>query len=403
MTTPRLWPRFLVISEWRLTYPDLDHESIESNQLYKAELQLFQNYQDEIKNQSKIRQGNLVKNISKLGQNVSNVLLINNYSTNNLLSYGKSSAKPAPKYPLSNYVFGLTTGNDGNVPPLNSPWGPSAYYNGKPYVKSTLAIFDPTTNSYVGEWGPTDTEIASNRDDIFINWNEGAIVNGVEGKDLILITGWGGNLATATVGRLGNGAVALRNCQVQNGTLVYDSMDVLYIGTWNYIDPPGTEVLTDFGMTHGFTVDSTHMYLTNRSPQSSRYPEGFAKIPLNFTSETNAEFIQGLGRLEDNSINGPMDSGLRFDNKLFNFRHRGEELFASGDHLYFLNEYRSGSLSGNGLCRIAKTEFSSTPKVLKDTSGSFELIATGSSRECDDFLIYGEYGYFCQPNAQSLR
>ena len=71
--TPQLWIRFLTFQDWRLTHPNLtDQEAI---LLYKAELQLFQNYQDEIRNQTIDRRDTLANDVSNLGNDISDVLI----------------------------------------------------------------------------------------------------------------------------------------------------------------------------------------------------------------------------------------------------------------------------------------------------------------------------------------
>ena len=71
--TPQLWIQFLTFQDWRLTHPNLtDQEAI---LLYKAELQLFQNYQDEIRNQTIDRRDTLANDVSNLGNDISDVLI----------------------------------------------------------------------------------------------------------------------------------------------------------------------------------------------------------------------------------------------------------------------------------------------------------------------------------------
>jgi hypothetical protein len=71
--TPQLWIQFLSFQDWRLTHPDLTDQ--EATLLYKAELQLFQNYQDEIRNQTIDRRNTLANDVSNLGNDISNVLI----------------------------------------------------------------------------------------------------------------------------------------------------------------------------------------------------------------------------------------------------------------------------------------------------------------------------------------
>ena len=73
--TPQLWIQFLTFQDWRLTHPDLTNQ--EATLLYKAELQLFQNYQDEIRNQTIDRRDTLANDVSNLGNDISDVLIGN--------------------------------------------------------------------------------------------------------------------------------------------------------------------------------------------------------------------------------------------------------------------------------------------------------------------------------------
>ena len=70
--TPQLWTRFLTFQEWQLTHPDLTNE--EAAFLYRAELQLFQNYQDEIRNQTINRQTQLTGDLLNLSADISAIL-----------------------------------------------------------------------------------------------------------------------------------------------------------------------------------------------------------------------------------------------------------------------------------------------------------------------------------------
>ena len=69
---PQLWPRFLTFPEWKLTHPNM--EEVEANQLYAAELRLFQNYQDEILNQTLNRQTQLSNNLLNLSADITTIL-----------------------------------------------------------------------------------------------------------------------------------------------------------------------------------------------------------------------------------------------------------------------------------------------------------------------------------------
>ena len=70
--TPQLWTRFLTFPEWELSHPNLEEE--EANKLYVAELQLFQNYQDEIRNQTRYRQTRLTGDLLNLSTDISSIL-----------------------------------------------------------------------------------------------------------------------------------------------------------------------------------------------------------------------------------------------------------------------------------------------------------------------------------------
>ena len=70
--TPRLWTRFLSFQEWKLTHPDLtDRDAI---LLYEAELKMFQNYQDELRNQTLNRQARLTGDLLNLSADISTIL-----------------------------------------------------------------------------------------------------------------------------------------------------------------------------------------------------------------------------------------------------------------------------------------------------------------------------------------
>jgi hypothetical protein len=70
--TPQLWTRFLTFPEWKLSHPNLEEE--EANRFYVAELQLFQNYQDEIRNQTRNRQTRLTGDLLNLSTDISSIL-----------------------------------------------------------------------------------------------------------------------------------------------------------------------------------------------------------------------------------------------------------------------------------------------------------------------------------------
>jgi len=71
--TPQLWIQFLTFQDWKLTHPDLTDQ--EATLFYKAELQMFQNYQDEIRNQTIDRRDTLANDVSNLGNDISDVLI----------------------------------------------------------------------------------------------------------------------------------------------------------------------------------------------------------------------------------------------------------------------------------------------------------------------------------------
>jgi hypothetical protein len=70
--TPQLWIQFLSFQDWKLTHPNLTDE--DAILLYKAELQLFQNYQDEIRNQTRNRQARLTGDLLNLSTDISSIL-----------------------------------------------------------------------------------------------------------------------------------------------------------------------------------------------------------------------------------------------------------------------------------------------------------------------------------------
>ena len=70
--TPQLWKRNLSWPEWRQMHPDL--EDREAEYLYMAELKMFQNYQDELRNQTTNRQNRLSGDLLNLSADISTIL-----------------------------------------------------------------------------------------------------------------------------------------------------------------------------------------------------------------------------------------------------------------------------------------------------------------------------------------
>ena len=70
--TPQLWKRNLSWPEWRQMHPDLDDR--EAEYLYMAELKMFQNYQDELRNQTTNRQNRLSGDLLNLSADISTIL-----------------------------------------------------------------------------------------------------------------------------------------------------------------------------------------------------------------------------------------------------------------------------------------------------------------------------------------
>lgn len=69
---PQLWKRNLEWLEWRQMHPDLDDR--EAEYLYRVEQKMFQNYQDEIRNQMMNRQTRLVGDLMNLSADISTIL-----------------------------------------------------------------------------------------------------------------------------------------------------------------------------------------------------------------------------------------------------------------------------------------------------------------------------------------
>lgn len=69
---PQLWKRNLEWLEWRQMHPDLDDR--EAEYLYQVEQKMFQNYQDEIRNQMMNRQTRLVGDLMNLSADISTIL-----------------------------------------------------------------------------------------------------------------------------------------------------------------------------------------------------------------------------------------------------------------------------------------------------------------------------------------
>lgn len=70
---PQLWTRNLNWPEWIEKHPNLDIR--EAEYLYKAELKMFQNYQDEIRNQIRVRQARLSGDLMNLSADISSILV----------------------------------------------------------------------------------------------------------------------------------------------------------------------------------------------------------------------------------------------------------------------------------------------------------------------------------------
>ena len=70
--TPQLWTRNLSWLEWRQMHPDL--EDREAEYLYMAELKMFRNYQDELRNQTTNRQNRLSGDLLNLSADISTIL-----------------------------------------------------------------------------------------------------------------------------------------------------------------------------------------------------------------------------------------------------------------------------------------------------------------------------------------
>ena len=73
---PQLWTRHFDFPEWRLQHPNIvETLGIEETiRFYEAELQLFNNYQEEIVNQMRNRQNNLAENILNVSNTISEIL-----------------------------------------------------------------------------------------------------------------------------------------------------------------------------------------------------------------------------------------------------------------------------------------------------------------------------------------
>ena len=74
---PQLWTRHFDFPEWRLQHPNIvETLGIEETiRFYEAELQLFNNYQEEIINQMRNRQNNLAESILDTSNAISDILM----------------------------------------------------------------------------------------------------------------------------------------------------------------------------------------------------------------------------------------------------------------------------------------------------------------------------------------
>ena len=103
---PQLWTRNLEWIEWRQIHPDLNDR--EAEYLYQVEQKMFQNYQDEIRNQMLNRQTRIVGDLINLSADISTIL-----------NEGGSRQLPPPSYHYrSNFVDsldGFTTSRPSNT------------------------------------------------------------------------------------------------------------------------------------------------------------------------------------------------------------------------------------------------------------------------------------------------
>lgn len=70
--TPQLWKRNLEWLEWRQMHPDLEER--EAQYLYQVEQKMFQNYQDEVRNQMSNRRTRLVGDLMNLSADISSII-----------------------------------------------------------------------------------------------------------------------------------------------------------------------------------------------------------------------------------------------------------------------------------------------------------------------------------------
>lgn len=70
--TPQLWAREMGWEEWRRNHPDLDDR--EAEYLYQAELKMFRNFQDDIRNQMTIRQAQLTGDLLNVSADITTIL-----------------------------------------------------------------------------------------------------------------------------------------------------------------------------------------------------------------------------------------------------------------------------------------------------------------------------------------
>lgn len=90
--TPQLWTRNLEWDEWKLMHPDLN--DYDAEYLYNAELKMFQNYQQEVINQTVNRQNRLVGDLLNVSADISSIL-----------TGGKGTNKPPRRYILFSGLY----------------------------------------------------------------------------------------------------------------------------------------------------------------------------------------------------------------------------------------------------------------------------------------------------------
>jgi hypothetical protein len=265
---PRLWTRELDFVEWRKLHPNL--EDREAEHLFQAELKMFRNYQDEIRNQTLNRQTKLTGDILNLCADISTILI-------------RGGVTPPPAVNETDGIhYGIfdnpvDTSNpsdiDYTIPPSNATGyifvTETSVYNttssgateNDPLSK--IWVYDAnTTPELPPSFSFTPTEVTD-----FRNANEIVVV----GNNMYVVYNWSFPDNDGPEPSQYNKILRLNNFSVDfiGETITYDSYE--------------TVTIDNVGSIHGITRDANNIYLNNRIKTLGGYSTEmkFITIPLN--------------------------------------------------------------------------------------------------------------------------